>query len=126
MSPVPTDVPGRLFESPSHYSTPAAPVELSTASSVLISPNRVREDCSSGSLDVYPVFEVFPDTTGLVQATVPGGPASSAESLPLTGAESLPPLMMDGAISYNFSLVDPGSDVPLLAFSIYPCWPAWC
>ena len=28
--------------------------------------------------------------------------------------------MMDGAISYNLSLVDPGSDVSLLAFPIYP------
>ena len=26
----------------------------------------------------------------------------------------------DGAISYNLSLVDPGSDVSLLAFPIYP------
>ena len=54
---------------------------------------------------------MFPDTKGLVQATVPGGSALSAVSLPPTGPESLPPLMMDGAISYNLSLVDPGFDV---------------
>ena len=86
-----SDCLGKVLESPSHYPTPAAPVELSTVSSVLISPNRVREDCSSGSLDAYP-----------------------------TGAESLPPMLMDGALSYNFSLVDHGSDVSLLAFPIYP------
>ena len=119
-SPVPADVHGEVLESPSHYPTPAEPVELSSVSSVLISPNRDRENCSSGSLDMNPVFEVSPDTTGLVQATVPGGPASSAVSLPPTGAESLPPMMIDGAISYNLSLVDPGSDVSLLAFPIYP------
>ena len=66
-----------------------------------------------------------PDTTGLVQATVPGGHASSVVSLPPTGAESCSPGMMNGAVPYNLSLVDPGSDVPLVAFPIYPL-PAGC
>ena len=77
MSPIPTNVPGKVLESPLHYPTLAAPVELSTVYSVLISPNRVR--------DAYPIFELSPDKTGLVQATVPGGSASSAVSLPQTG-----------------------------------------
>ena len=42
--PSPTAVPEGALESPSHYSIPTAPVELSAVSSVLISPNRVRED----------------------------------------------------------------------------------
>ena len=66
-------------------------MKLSAVSSVQISPKGVREDCSSGSLDMYLVFEVSPDITGFVQATVLGGHASSAVSLPPTGAESCPP-----------------------------------
>ena len=38
VSPVPTDVPGKVLESLSHYPTLAAPVELLTVSLVLISP----------------------------------------------------------------------------------------
>ena len=80
VSPIPADVPGQVVESPSHYPALAEPVELSAVSSVLISPNRDREDCSSVSLDVYPVYEVSPDTTGCVPSTAPGGPTSSAVS----------------------------------------------
>ena len=45
-----------VVESPAQ----AEPVVLSAVSSVLISPNRVWEDCYSVSLDVYPVYEVSP------------------------------------------------------------------
>ena len=58
MSPVPVGVSFRVVELPLHYQAPAEPVVLSAVSSVLISPNRVREDCSSATLDVYPVYEV--------------------------------------------------------------------
>ena len=51
---------------------------------------------------------------------MPGEPMSSAVSLPPTGAESLPPMTVDGAISYDLSLLDPGSDLSLLAFPIFP------
>ena len=60
VSPMPTNVSGQVVESPSHYPAQAEPVELSAVSSVLISPHRVREDCSSVSFDVYPVYEVSP------------------------------------------------------------------
>ena len=56
VSPMPTSVSVHVVESPAQ----AEPVVLSAVSSVLISPNRVREDCSSVSLDVYPVYEVSP------------------------------------------------------------------
>ena len=52
-----------VVESPSYYQAPAEPIVLSAVSSILISPN--REDCSSMTLDAYPVYEVSPDTTGL-------------------------------------------------------------
>ena len=114
----PSAVPARVLQSPSHYSTPAVPVDLSAISSILISPNRVRTDYSSGSLDVDPVFEVSPDTTCLLRAVVPAAPA--AVSLPPSGAESGLPLRLDGTMSYNLGLVDLGSDVPLVTIPIYP------
>ena len=36
------------------------------------------------------------------------------------GAEFCLPLMLDGMMSYNLSLVDPGSDVSLVTIPIYP------
>ena len=64
---------------------------LSAVSSVQISPNRVQEDCSSVTLDVYPVYEVSPNTTGYVPATALVTPPSSEVSLPHPAPESLPP-----------------------------------
>ena len=120
MSPIPSAVSTGVLGSPLHYPTPATPVELSAVSSVLISPNRVRKDCSSGSLDADPVFEVSPDTAGLVHTTVPTAPEPCDVSLTPTGAESCLPLMLDGTMSYNLNLVDPGSDVSLVTIPIYP------
>ena len=66
-----------VVESPSHYPTPDEPVALSAVSSMLISPNRVREDCVSVTAEVYLVFEVSPDTTGSVPTSPPVPPSSS-------------------------------------------------
>ena len=68
----------QVQQSPSHYLTPTVPADLSGASSVLLSPNCVRQDNS-------PVFEVSPDTTGLLRAALPTGPESAVESLPQAG-----------------------------------------
>ena len=77
-----------VVESPSHYPTPDEPVMLSAASSVLISPNRCREDCVSVTAEVYPVFEVSPDTTvssfiaySLVASSCPGAFSSRGSDL---------------------------------------------
>ena len=110
-SPIPMHIPGQVVVSPSHFPAPAEP--LSAVSSVLISPNRVQEDVSS---DVYPIYEVSPDTTGYVPSTAPGGPMSSAVSLPLSDPESLLPVAVDGVIACDLNLLDPGTDLSLLAF----------
>ena len=107
----------QVQQSPSHYSTPTVPADLSGASSVLLSPNRVQPDISSGSSDRDPVFEVFPDTTGLL---LPSVPESTVESLPQAGVESCFPHQIDGALSYNLGLMDSGSNVPLVTIPIYP------
>ena len=81
VSPIPSAVPAGVLESPSHYPTPTVPVELSAVSSVLISPKRVRKDCSFGSLVVDRICEVSPDTAGLVHTTVPVAPEPFNASL---------------------------------------------
>ena len=53
VSPIPSAVSTGVLESPSQYPTLAAPAKLSAVSSVLISPNRVRKDCSSGCGPVF-------------------------------------------------------------------------
>ena len=67
-----------VVESHSHYRylTPEEPVVLSAVSSVLISPNRIREDCVYVTVAAYAVFEVSPDTMGSV-LTSPRAPPSS-------------------------------------------------
>ena len=77
-------------------------------------------DYSSGSSDRDPVFEVSPDTTGLLQAALPTVPESTVESLPQAGAESCFPHRIEGALSYNLGLMDSRSDVQLVTIPIYP------
>ena len=87
--------------SPSHYLTPDEPVVLSAASSVLISLNRVREDCVSVTAEVYPVFEVSPDTTGSVLTSPPAPPLSPTVSLPPPAPTFSPPgalVSLDGLV----------------------------
>ena len=73
-----------MVESPSHYGAPDVPVDVpalfdtvacmsqvSAFSSVLLSPNRVREDCTPMTADVFPIYQVSPDTTGYQPATSP-------------------------------------------------------
>ena len=124
VSPVLLPIPAGILESPSHYLTPTVPDELSAVSSTPLSPNRVRKDCSSGSLDTDRVFEVSPDSVGLVQSTAPEAPVPFDVSLLPVEAESCLPLMLDGTLAYNLSLVDPGSDLSLVTIPIYPL-PAW-
>ena len=88
--PVPTSISVHVVESPSHYPAPAEPVVLLAASSMLISPNLIREDCSSVTLDVYQVYEVSLDTTGYIPATAPVTPPSSEVSLPAPVPEQAP------------------------------------
>ena len=64
---------------------------------------RVRKDCSSGYMDTDRVFEMSPDTAGLVQSTVLEAPVPFDASLLL-------PLMLDRTLAYTLSLMDPGSD----------------
>ena len=100
-SPTSSNTSGCVVVSPLHGPTPEEPVVLSAASSVLISPNRVREDCISVTAEVYPVFEVSPDTTGSVLAS-PSVPLSSPMvSLPppaLTFSPPGAPLSLDGMV----------------------------
>ena len=76
-----------VMESPSRYPALAVPVMTVSAQ---VSPGRDREVSSSGTLDVFPVYENSPDTSYYVPATSPITPPFSKDSLPLFGPESLP------------------------------------
>ena len=99
-----------VVESPSHYEAPAVPVKgvnisalvesvvqlshISALSSVQLSLNRVREDYSYDTMDVFLAFLVSPDIDGYIPATSPVTPPVSGELLtsPATlGSDSLPP-----------------------------------
>ena len=89
-APVSASVSVGVVESPSHYPVPAEPVVLYAVSSAQVSPNRVREERASVTLDVFPVYEVSPDTSYYVPTTSTETPPFSEGSLPLSAPESLP------------------------------------
>ena len=77
VSPIPDIYSQIVVESPSHYEVPDVPVaasalfdtvahmsQVSALSSVLLSPKQVREDCTPGTTDVFPIYQVSPDNTG--------------------------------------------------------------
>ena len=100
-SPSSSSTSGCVVVSPSHYPTPEEPDVSSAASSLLISPNRVREDCVSVTAEVYPVFEVSPDNTRSVLTSTPGPPSSPSVSLPPLAPTFSPlgaPLSLDGLV----------------------------
>ena len=73
----------------SQCSPPEAPVVRSADSSAPISPNRVRLDSILDTLDVGPVFEVSPDTTGFLMRPMDVTMQATSESLPIeSGSES--------------------------------------
>ena len=119
VSPIPTKVSGHVVESPSHYPAPAETVELSAVSSVLISPSRVREDCSSVSLDVYPVYEVSPDTMGCVPSTAPRG-TYIVHSLVASVGSGVSPSSGGGVLACDLSLLDRGTDLSFVAIPLFP------
>ena len=127
-SPVSASVSSCVVESPSHYVTPSEPVVLSAVSSVMISPNRVREDCTLVTRDTDPVFEVSPDTTGYVPATPPV-PTPSAEIPSQTPALASPPpeapISLDGMVLAipMLPLPDGIMLVPVLASDNSSSWP---
>ena len=128
LSPVPASVSFLVVESPSHYQAPTEPIVLSAISSVPISPNRVREDCSSITLDVYPVYEVSPDTTGYVPATRPVMlPSSevcfvaySRSGASPSGTPPPPPVSLNGVVACDITLLDRSTDLSLLAIPLLP------
>ena len=81
VSPASPPVPARVQQFIPNYSPAAAPVTLSAESSAPISPNRVQSDCTPGTVDAGPVFNVSPDTTGFLfragDTAVPPSPVGS-------------------------------------------------
>ena len=74
----------------SAWVSPCSPPEVSLVqsadSSVAISPNRVRSDNSPDILDVGPVFEVSPDTSGFLMRPLGAAVQAPLASLPVQPA----------------------------------------
>ena len=117
VSPVSPPVSARM----SPCSPPEVSLVQSADSSVAISPNRVRSDISPDSLDVGPVFEVSPDTSGFLMR--PAGAAAPAPlgSLPLQpGSESDCAPVLGELVAFTLSGPIPDSDAPPMTFPVYP------
>ena len=115
MSPVSPNASMRVMESPSRYPAPAVPVVLSAVSSEQVSPGRDREVSSSVTLDVFPVYENYLDTSYYVPATLPVIPPFSKGLLPFLGPASLNRLL-----AYDITLLDSNVDLSLFMVPLLP------
>ena len=120
VSPASPTLSARVQQSLLHDSPPAAPVTLS-AESAPISPNRVRSDCTPGTLDAGPVFEVSHTTGFLLRAGDTAMPASPVGSpAPLGTAFDRSPQLGE-PVAFNLSQAVTGSDAPVvMSFPVYP------
>ena len=75
------------------------------------------------TLDVYPVYEVSPDSTGYVPVTTPVTPPSSEVLLLPPAPESLPPgapVSLNGVVACDITLLNRSADLSLLAIPLLP------
>ena len=78
---------------------------------------------SSGTLDVFPVYEPSPNSSLYVPATSPVTPAFTEGSLHLLGMEFLPPggrAPLDSLLAYDITLLDRDQDLSLLPVPLLP------
>ena len=107
-----------VAELPLHYKAPAVPITISALvesvvqlsqiyalSSVPMSPNRVREDYTYDTVDVFPVFQVSPDAMEYLPATSPVTPPE-LESLPTSPIPPDPDCLPPGETGSFDSLLD--------------------
>ena len=99
--------------------------QISALSSVQLSPNRVREDYTYDIVDVFPVFQVSPDTAEYLPTTSPVTPPDSG-SLPTSlippDPDSLPPGgtgSFDSLLGWQ-SLIEQATDMSLLSPPLIP------
>ena len=75
------------------------------------------------TFDVYPVYEVSPDTMCYYPATSLVTPRFCEGPLPPPGPESLPlgaPASLDSLLAYDITLLDRDTDLSLLAVPLLP------
>ena len=121
VSPASPPVPARVQHFIKNYVPPVAPVTLTAESSAPISPNRVRSDCTSGTLDAGPVFDVSQDTAGFLLRA--GDTARQALPIcspaPLGTTSDCPPQLGE-AVAFKLSRAVQGLDDPVMSFPVYP------
>ena len=92
---------------------PEAPVVQLADSSAPTSPDRVRLDSTPDTLDVGPVFEASPDTTGFLMRLMDA-------TLQATSGKSDCAPVIGEPVAFTLSGPIPGSDAPAITFPVYP------
>ena len=88
----------RSFSAAGHRGTTVAAICLIIQAAI-----SKLEDCASVTLDMYPIYEVSPDTTCYVPATLPVTPPISGGSLPPKPGG---PASLDSLLAYDITLLD--------------------
>ena len=117
VTPTSPPVPARVQQFIRNFSPATALVTLAVESSTPISQNRVRSDCTPGTVDGGPVFQVSPDTMGFFlrtgDAAVPALPLGTPA--PSETASACPPRLGE-PVALKFS----GSDAPAMSVPVIP------
>ena len=124
VSPVSVVASMGVMESPSRYLEPVVPsVNSAVSSSVRVSSVQDREVSSAVTIDVFPVYELSPDTSYYVPETSPVTPLSSEGLLPPLDPESLPlgaPASLNSLLVNDITLLDCDADLSLLGVPLLP------
>ena len=129
-----------VVESPTSYDAPVAALDMASVadqldsrnpqesqvshlSSMQLSSNRVREDLDLGTLGVFPVFAVSPETAGYLPrispVSSPGSPVAPAESSLLDEATGSYHSTI-GSPATSLSIMDHATNLHLLSEPLIP------
>ena len=124
-APVSASVSVGVVESPSHYPVPAEPVMLYVVSSAQVSPNQVRKERASVTLDVFPVYEVS-RIRRITSRRLRRRRLHSRRARCLSRVRNLfqdllgAPASLDSLLVYDITFLDRDIDLSLLAVPLLP------
>ena len=118
VTPTSPPAPARVQQFMRNFSPATAPVTLMVESSTQISPNRVRSDCTPGTVDV---FQVSQDTTGFILGRVipPCRPCHWGSPAPSETASACPPRLGE-RVALDISRPVSASDAPAMSGPVIP------
>ena len=105
---------------PSPDSPPTVAFEDLAVSSVLMSPNRVRAENSQDVPDEGPVFEVSPDTSGVLMRPSGAAVQTPVACFPFPQVlNTFSDPVLGDPVAFALSAPVPGSDVPPMTLPVY-------